>query len=410
MRILMMTQLFDPEPDYKGLIFAKELQRAGHEVEVVTGFPNYPGGKLYPGYRVRWLQREMIDGVPVNRIPLYPSHDSSAFRRALNYLSFAVSACTFAVFGAKKADVIYAYDPPMSVPFAASVVGLLRRTPVVLDINDLWPDSIHASGMLRSRLLLGLVGMICQWTYSRASRVVVVTPGFRRRLIERGVPAAKIDLIYNWCDEQALRSPGRIDLRGFGLEGRFNVVYAGNMGIGQELQAVLRAARRVAAIEPQVQFVFVGTGVDAEEIRNYARELKVDNVRFFPWIPMADVGAVLAAANVLLVHLRDDPLYEITIPGKTAAYLAVGKPILMAVKGDAADLVMAAGAGVCARPEDEESIAEAVLELCRMPPEKLEEMGRRGSEYYSRHLNLARATEQWVRVLEAARKPGHPPA
>jgi len=401
MRILLIAQWFDPEPTFKGLPFAKALRNAGHEIEVITGFPNYPGGKLYPGYRIKWLQKDEIDGICVNRVPLYPSHDSSAIRRVLNYLSFAISACLFGTFGVRKAHVIYAYHPPMPVGLAAVVVGLFRRTPVVVDINDLWPDTLEASGMIRNRLVLGIVGRLCAWMYARASRIVVVTPGFRRRLIERGVPAAKIEIIYNWSNEQALHLQGPPKLGDLGMDGRFNVVFAGNMGKAQALDVVIRAAKSIYLANPRIQFVFVGGGTEVDNLERLAEEIQVSNVRFLPRMPMDEVGAVLASADVLLVHLKDDPLFEITIPSKTQAYMGVGKPILMAVRGDAARLINDAGAGRCALPENEESLAEAVIAMAGLPSGVLTEMGKRGIEYYDRNLSLAVGTNKFLALFTA---------
>jgi putative colanic acid biosynthesis glycosyltransferase WcaI len=401
MRILFFTQWFEPEPTFKGLTFARALKDAGHEVEVVTGFPNYPGGKVYPGYRIQWLQKENVEGIRVNRVPLYPSHDSSAIGRVLNYGSFALAACLYGLFGVRKADVIYVYHPPMPIGFAAAVVSLLRGMPLVVDINDLWPDTLEATGMIRSKRLLRMVGSVCQWIYRRATRIVVVSPGFRERLLARGVPAEKIELIYNWCDEHALRVPEQVNPRDFGMDRRFNVVFAGNLGKAQALHVVVRVAQQVRSIAPHVQFVFVGDGIETKNLEKLARDIQADNLRFLPRMPMAEISRVLAAADVLLVHLKDEPLFEITVPSKTQAYMAVGKPILMAVKGDAAHLIEDSGAGICALPENEASLANAVFELARLPSAALAEMGRRGSEYYMHNLSMAAGTGKFLKLFEA---------
>ena len=144
-RVLLLTQWFDPEPTFKGLVFARELVRQGFEVEVLTGFPNYPGGKLYPGYKLKCLQREHIDGVHITRVPLYPNHDQSALKRVLNYSSFAASALFYGLFVAKRADVIYAYHPPLTVGVVASIMRVFLRIPVVYDIQDMWPDTDRKS-------------------------------------------------------------------------------------------------------------------------------------------------------------------------------------------------------------------------------------------------------------------------
>ena len=161
MKILILTQWFEPEPTFKGLLFARELAARGHEVEVLTGFPNYPGGKVYPGYRIRPWVREQIDGINVLRVALYPSHNNSGLHRALNYMSFALSAAVIGTALIRKPDVMYVYHPPITVGFAATVIGFLRRTPFVYDIQDLWPDTVAASGMMSNPAALTLLGKIC---------------------------------------------------------------------------------------------------------------------------------------------------------------------------------------------------------------------------------------------------------
>ena len=149
-----MTQWFDPEPTFKGLLFAKELISRGFEVEVITGFPNYPGGKLYDGYRMKLIQKEVIEGVSVTRLPLYPSHDKNKIGRVANYLSFAFSALIYGLFFAKRPAVIYAYHPPLTVGVSAAIINFFRRVPIVLDIQDMWPDTLKATGMIANSRIL----------------------------------------------------------------------------------------------------------------------------------------------------------------------------------------------------------------------------------------------------------------
>ena len=191
MRILIVSQWFTPEPNLKSLGFARALANRGHDVQVVTGYPNYPGGKVYPGYKVRFLQREIMDGIPVIRVPLYPSHNNSVLQRLWNYASFALSASILGLLFAKKADVIYAYHPPATIALPALLIGTLRRIPVVYDIQDLWPDTLRATNMIRNSWVLNLVGKWCQMTYRHARKVVVLSPGFKEMLVQRGVPRRK---------------------------------------------------------------------------------------------------------------------------------------------------------------------------------------------------------------------------
>jgi len=172
-RILLITQWFDPEPTFKGLLFAKKLVAHGFDVEVITGFPNYPGGKIYQGYRVKLMQREVIDEVLVTRLPLYPSHDKSKVGRALNYTSFFLSSLIYGLFFAKRPDVIYAYHPPLTVGVTAALLKFFRKVPVVLDLQDMWPDTLRATGMINNRLILNFISKVCDFVYKSARRIVV---------------------------------------------------------------------------------------------------------------------------------------------------------------------------------------------------------------------------------------------
>ena len=400
MRILILSQWFDPEPTFKGMVFARELVRLGHDVEVLTGFPNYPGGKLYPGYRVRFLQREVVDGVSIIRVPLYPSHDGSAVRRILNYLSFAVSAAILGPFLVRKADVAYVYHPPATVAFPAMALRLLRGIPFVYDIQDLWPDTLSATGMVNSRKILTCVDLFCRLTYRMASKVVVLSPGFKRRLLERGVPDEKLAMIYNWCDEAQIVSTTVGDEEPL-LNGRFNVVFAGTMGKAQALDAVLEAAQLLTVRLPKVQFVMVGGGIQVEHLEREKKRMGLGNVLFLPRRPVSEIGGLLSRADALLVHLKDDPLFAITLPSKTQAYLAIGRPIIMAVRGDAADLVERAGAGIACLPGNAQSIAEAVEKLVAMDKEQLDQMGEKGAEYYQKELALPVGTRKFEELFQA---------
>ncbi len=398
-RVLLLTQWFDPEPTFKGLVFARELVRQGFEVEVVTGFPNYPGGKVYPGYRIRLLQREVIDGVHITRVPLYPNHDQSAIKRVLNYASFAASATIYGVFMARRADVMYAYHPPLTVGMAAALIKLCRRIPVVYDIQDMWPDTLRATGMLNNPKALNLVARVCRWVYRRMDHIVVLSPGFKRLLLERGVPESKLSVIYNWADEAALGAPvGKVPAAFPGAD-QFRILFAGNMGKAQALDTVLVAASLLQARGSRVCWVMLGGGVEVARLKAEAAKRQLVNVVFLPAVPMAEVGAYLNAADALLVHLRKDPLFEITIPSKTQAYMTVGRPLLMAVDGDAADLVRQSGGGVVAESENGECLARAAEQLAAMPADALAAMGDKAQRFYRGHLALAEGVGKFGNIF-----------
>lgn len=400
-RLILLTQWFDPEPTCKGLLFARTLKDRGYDVEVVTGFPNYPGGKVYKGYRVKLIEREFMEGVAITRLALYPSHDNRVLPRIINYLSFFMSALLYLTFFARSANVLYAYHPPLTVGLAAAIAKLVRRTPTVLDIQDMWPDTLSATGMLNSPMLLGMVGLVCQWIYARMTHLVVLSPGFQRLLIERGVPSEKISIIYNWADEGAINTTSSTRPALMPNDGRFRVLFAGNMGLAQDLDNVLDAAKIVTASNNNIDFCFLGDGLEARRMHQRVKSEMLSCVLFFPKVPMADVGGYLAAADCLLVNLRSDPLFEITIPSKTQAYLSAGRPIIMAVSGDAALLVKKSAAGLTVPPGDAPALANAVLEMAAMSDLERKKMANAGKEYYKTYLSLNRGVDAFDKIFRS---------
>jgi glycosyltransferase involved in cell wall biosynthesis len=401
-RILFLGQFFNPEPGLKGLSFVKELVSRGHQVQVLTGFPNYPGGKVYPGYRIRLWQREVMDGVEVIRVPLYPSHDQSRIGRVANYASFALAAALLGPFLVKQADVAYVYHPPATIGLPAMALKYLRGIPVVIDIQDLWPDTLAATGMVGSPFVLKLVGLWCKWVYRALDRIVVLSEGFRTRLAERGVDPARVTVIRNWCDESEIKggvSQMEAEEEAI-MSGRFNFLFAGNIGLAQGLDVLLDAAVLARDLDPRIQIILVGAGLDLARIQQRILAEGLDNVRCFPGRHPSRIGCLMAKADVLLVHLKDDPLFTITIPSKTQAYLAVGRPVLAVVPGECAKLVLQAGAGMVCDPGNPRLLAEAMVRMAALDPEQLEAMGRSGKAYYDRELCMAKGVEQFEAVFQ----------
>lgn len=387
-RVVLLTQWFDPEPTFKGLLFARELQNRGYNVEVVTGFPNYPGGKFYPGYRLRWIQREVTDGISITRLPLYPSHNNRALPRIANYLSFCISAFLYLTFFARRADILYAYHPPLTVGLTAAMAKLFRQTPSVLDVQDMWPDTLSATGMLSASFPLRIISVLCRWVYSRMDHIVVLSPGFKRLLVSRGVPDCKVTMIYNWADESAISAKRETRPSLMTDNGTFRVLFAGNMGLAQNLGVVLDAAKIVTAANDNVEFCFLGGGLETTNIKRRALDENIACVRFFPKVSMNEVGSYLSAADCLLVNLRPDPLFEITIPSKTQAYMSAGRPIIIAVAGDAAALVKNAKAGIAVPPGDAVALANAILKMAALDKKDRDAMAQAARKFYHAHLSL----------------------
>lgn len=402
MRVLLLTQWYKPEPTPLQHELAQSLIARGHEVTVLTGFPNYPSGKLYPGYKVRPLQHEVMDGVPIVRVPLYPEHSRSAAGRVVNYGSFAASAALLGLRAMPRPDVLFVYHPPLTVGWPAYVLSRFWRAPFVYQIQDMWPETLSATGMLNNPTMLAGVGNFARWVYDKAAAILVISPGFRRNLLEKGVPDAKIHVISNWVDPQAayVAEPDPALAARLGLADCFNIMFAGNMGEAQGLDTVIAAAELLRDL-PQVQFVFVGDGVAQPGLQAAASAKGLTNVRFLGRYPGNQMPGLYALADVLLIHLKDDPLFRITIPSKTFTYLASGKPILAAVAGDTEEVIRNAGAGLTCEPGDPQGLAHAVRVLYAMDSQQRSELGQHGRSAALTTYSREQLTQEIERVLRS---------
>jgi len=408
LRVVFVTITFDPEPGaLRGLPLAKWLAARGFDVRVLTAYPQYPLGRIYDGYRTRLWSREVIEGIPVLRVPIYPSHDTNPVRRMLTYLSFMLTASLIGVPLVGDADVVFLYEPPPTNGIASLLLKLVRGAPVVHHIADMWPETVLASGMLPRPLHAiadRVLGAYCRFLYSQATFMSVLSPGFKRMLEERGVPSRKIMVSYNWTDEEAFRPLPRDNELAvqLGLAGRFNIVYAGNIGPLQGIDTVVRAAARVRDANPFIQVVIVGTGPAEAGVRALAAELGATNVLFLPRREYWEMPLINALSDVLLVHLRDYGFLASTIPSKVQVALASGRPLLLAVRGDSADLVTAAGAGLTCPPDDVEALADQMLRMAALPNGELESMGKSGHAFYLRNLSLEVAGAQMDEAFRRA--------
>jgi glycosyltransferase involved in cell wall biosynthesis len=399
---LTLSQWYVPEPGFKIHTLARDLLSRGHEVTSITGFPNYPQGKIYSGYRQRLWQWEQMDGVRVLRLPLYPEHSRSAVRRTLNYLSFAASASALAPVMCNSADVMWVYQPPLTVGIPAVWIKLLRRIPFIYEIQDMWPETLAATGMMTSNRGARLVSWLAQQIYRQATAITVISKGFKRNLMNKGVPADKIHVIPNWANEEIYRPVPRDEALAVAhqMNGRFNIVYGGNLGVAQAMGNVLEAAALLRDVD-QIQFVLIGGGVEAETLQRAARERGLDNIRFIAQQKEESMPQFFALADALLVHLKRDPLFEITIPSKTIAYLACGRPILCTVSGDAAEVVREADAGVICAPENPSALAQTVRELHAMTTERRERMGQAGRQAFLRNYTRGVLMDRYEALFEA---------
>jgi colanic acid biosynthesis glycosyl transferase WcaI len=401
-RILFISQYFPPEmgaPAARVHELARRWSQLGHDVTVLTAFPNHPTGVIPPEYRLKVFAREKKDGITVVRTFIYAAPNRGIVRRALSYASFLASSLLVGTWLTFRPDVIVATSPQFLVAVAGYVMSLLKRRPLVLEIRDLWPDSIVAVGALPSgHVLVRILHRLERFLYRRSDAIVVVTRSFARELERRGVPAEKMTVITNGVDLGLFADSGRRDeaRRRFDFEGRFVCLYLGTIGMAHGLETVLSAARQLQSREPDVLFVFVGEGARRAEIEDAARDLH--NVRFLGQRPRAEVPDLLTASDVSLVILRDTPLFATVIPSKMFEAMGAQRPIVLGVRGEAAELLEEAGAGVCIPPEDDRSLAEAILRL-KADPGEAARLGRNGRLAAERLYDRDRLAETYVSWL-----------
>lgn len=403
MRILYLTQWFEPEPAFKGLEFAKTLAAKGHEVEVATAFPNYPAGKVYPGYRVRPYQRDMMDGMVVHRLYVWPSHDQSSVGRMLNYVSFWLSTLIFGLIRGRRYDAVYVYHPPITPGLAAALFCRLWRRPFVLEIQDLWPDSVASSGMAPGRIVRAL-DAACRFTYRRAAAIVAQSAGMMARLEERGVPAAKLHCIRNWSTYAPARDATDLPTEAVraAFAGRINLVYGGNMGQAQGLRTVIDAAAAAMRAQPDLplHLHLFGGGIERDALAGRIAELGLTGRMTLHGAVSRDaMDRIFDLADILVLHLKADPLYEVTIPSKTQHYLSCGKPIVAGLSGEAADMLRQSGAALVTAPEDTAAMTASILSLAERTQAERDALGKDGRDYYDSHLSFAPAVDRTLAIL-----------
>lgn len=409
MRVGLVSQWYPPEvPALAASTMAKGLASLGHEIHVVTGFPNYPHGELYPGYKIRPYMRELVDGVTIHRGPLYPSHDGNPVRRISNYLSFAAGAIPTS-FRVPTPDVWLTNSTPATVAVPAMLQTAVRKTPHAQIIQDLWPDSFTGSGFVTGRtsgVMSAAISRFCQLSYTSSDSVGVISPKMIELLISRGVPRAKLSYVPNSIDDSHLHPGARSDdslKRKLRLPSGRIFMYAGNFGKLQSLPSLISAFTNT----PDAQLVLVGGGVEEEVMRQ--RAVGSPNIHFVPRQPLNKIGEYIAASDVQIVSLADTPLLRVTMPSKVQAALAAGRPIFAHAVGDAAELVTGRQVGLAANSADQAEAMAAIQKLLTLSSQELWEMGTRARQIYENEFSLnagAVRLESFLRATVRSRSTG----
>ncbi len=417
MRILVLADNYKPEivaTSFRTHEHAKVWLAEGHEVTVVTCVPNWPKGRVFDGYRNRLYQEEWIDGVRVIRLWSYITANQGFFKRTLDYVSYMLSATAFC-WRYPKFDVVLATSPQFFTAVAGWLVSRLRRRPWVFELRDLWPESIKAVGASKSRLIDALERLEL-FLYRKADRVVALTNAFKENLKQRGISREKIDVVTNGVDLEHFQ-PTKVSHLGrqrLGIsQDAFVVGYIGTTGMAHGLDTLLDAAE-ILRSRRDVCFLIMGDGAQRKALEKRARDRKLSNVIFADPVPHKEIPIYYAALDVSLVHLKPDPLFKLVIPSKIFECMAMAKPILMAVEGEAAEIVAEAQCGLCIRAGDSHAMADAVDQLAN-DSVALARMGHRGRQAviarYSRRIKakaVLRSLESVVPSTGASRNA--PPA
>lgn len=381
---------------------AKHWVRAGHQVSVITGAPNVPNGIVYDGYSNKLVHRELIDGIEVLRVWTYLAANAGFVRRIANYLSFMVAG-SIAGLLAKRPDVVIATSPQLFCGWAGAIAAKLRRIPFVLEIRDIWPESIVAVGAMRTSPAIKLLEWLAQRLYKAADRIVAAGNGYRRELENSGVPSTKIDVIPNGIDSESFypREPDPDVRKRWGLGDDFVCAYVGTIGMAAGLDVVLRAVTVLRERgESGVRFLIVGDGAERERLQREAVSAGMAEITFTGRLDKGEIPGVLAVSNCCLIHLRRLRLFETVLPSKLFEAAAMAKPVILGVRGEAQALLEDIEGGIPIEPESETELVDAVLKLSR-DRQLARSFGEKALEATSEKYARASLAAQYLDILNA---------
>ncbi len=378
----------------------RQWVRDGHQVTVVTCAPNHPQGRVYQGYRNRIYQQETKDGINIVRVWTFVTANEGFFKRTLNYISYMCSACIVSLF-LPKADIVLSTSPQFFNGLAGYFVSKLRKIPWVLEIRDLWPESIVAVGAIKSPTIITLLEWIERFAYQKADRIVPVTDSFKTYMLGKGIDAGKVDVVKNGVDlaQYAPLDGASALAEELGVKGKFVVSYFGTHGMAHHLETIFHAAHRLSGSQ-NIVFLMVGDGAERQVLVRMRAEMALDNVMMLDQQPKSRMREFWALSDVSLVLLKKSDLFKTVIPSKIFESLAMAKPIILGVEGESADLLRAAKAGICIEPEQADELAARVFELFQNP-ERCQQLGRNGRRYVMEHFDRIVLARKLASVLEA---------
>ncbi len=411
MKILYVTQYYPPEmgaPAARASELARHWARAGHEVSILTGFPNHPTGIVPLEWRSRLRRltyREEVEGANVFRTWLWPLPNRKAHERMRNYASFCLSAGLRGLTLAKP-DLIIGSSPQLLVGLSAWWLALAKQVPFIFEVRDLWPESLVAVGAgADGSLLHTTLAKIAGFLYEKANCVTVVTPAFKDYLIQNwGLPAEKIAIVENGVETElfAPASPSVMQplRRELGLDSKFVVSYIGTMGNAHGLGTLLDAASQLRQQLPEVQFLLVGEGAEKRQIQASARSQGLTNIHFLDQQPRERIPALISASDACLVLLKKTDVFKTVIPTKMLEFMACERPLIVGVEGQAREIMETAQAGIAIEPENSQALAAAINQLVENP-EARDMMGKQGREYIIKKFSRAATAQKYLEIIQS---------
>src|ERR1700687_667581 len=409
MKIGLVSQWYDPEPVTIPGVLAQELKRRQHSVRVLTGFPNYPAGRLFKGYRMSWRSDGLVSDIPVRRVALFPSHDGSRIGRLSNYGTFAASASLWGSSWLKDVEAMWVYISPPSVGLPTQLIKSRYRPRVVLHIMDLWPESLTVSGFGRSMLKLRwMENGLDRWlsmTYAVGDSIACTTRKQIELLARRGVSPDKLSYAPIWVDETIFYPAPKDEglAAELGVANKKVLLYAGALGEAQGLDILIEACGRLKD-DQRFHCVIAGSGIAGARLRHQAEELQLTNVTFLGRWPTRDMTRLMSIGDVHFVSLRADPLAEIAMPSKLPAPLACAKPVIVAARGDAETVVSRSRSGWTCPPGDTEQLEAAIRLALAASEQELEEIGQRACRTYESEFAVKIGVDRIEHLLAGDRR------
>jgi glycosyltransferase involved in cell wall biosynthesis len=402
--VLIVTQYFWPE-NFRINDLVLGLKERGHAVKVLTGAPNYPGGRFLTGYNFFGPFFETYEDIPIFRVPLIPRGDGTRIRLLLNYFSFVFFACSLGPFRRLGAiDLIFVFEPsPVTVCLPAILLKKLTGAPVMFWVQDLWPESLSATGAVHSKKILKLVDILVRFIYRRCDRILIQSRLFFEPINQQHDNSNRILYFPNSAEE--LYQPVTLEKDAYErtiMPEGFCVTFAGNIGAAQDFGTILKAAELLKG-HREINWVIIGDGRMHPWVQNQVIKRGLnETVHLLGKYPSETMPRFFALSDVLLVTLKKEPIFALTIPSKVQSYLACAKPIVAALDGEGAKVILEAGAGMACPAENPKALAETVLKFYNMPETDQKEMGQRGREYFEKHFEreiLLDRLNDWMNEL-----------